>query len=167
MTAEQAFDAHHKAIYRFVYRLLGRADLAEDVTQDCFLCILREPERWNPARGDIRTYLFSISRNLALKRYRDDHSDLQVDQEWASSVPDQGLDQEISATVAEVVGQLPDLQREVLILFEYEGFQLAEIAEIVKANVGVVKSRLHRARERLRRQLAPYRKVGAYENAGE
>ena len=167
MTAEQAFDAHHRAVYRFVYRLLGRADLADDITQDCFLFILREPERWNPARGDMKTYLFSIARNLALKRYRDDRSDWQADQDWTASMPEQRPDQEISATVAQAVGQLPDLQREALILFEYEGFRLTEIAEIINAEVGVVKSRLHRARERLRRQLAPYRKVGAYENVGE
>lgn len=164
MTAEQAFDVHHKAVYRFVYRLLGRADLAEDVTQDCFVSMLRDPQRWNAARGDMKTYLFSIARNLAFKRYRDDHTEMQVEEDWAISVADQRPDQEISAVVAQAVGQLPDLQREALILFEYEGFQLAEIAQIVKADVGVVKSRLHRARERLRRSLAPYRRVGAYEN---
>lgn len=164
MTPEQAFDIHHKAVYRFLYRLLGRADLAEDVTQDCFLSILRDPRRWDAARGDMKTYLFSIARNLAFKRYRDDHSNQQVDEDWALSIPDQRADQEISTVVAQLVGQLPELQREALILFEYEGFQLAEIARIVNADVGVVKSRLHRARERLRRLLGPYRKVGAYEN---
>lgn len=164
MTAEQAFDDHHKAVYRFVYRLLGRPDLAEDITQDCFLAILRDPQRWNAARGDMKTYLFSIARNLAFKRSRDDQSEKQVDEDWAASVPDRHPDQEISVVLAQAVGQLPDFQREALILFEYEGFQLAEIAQIVNADIGVVKSRLYRARERLKRQLAPYRKVGTYEN---
>ncbi len=167
MTAEQAFDDHHKAVYRFVYRLLGRADLAEDVTQDCFLSILQNPQRWDAARGDMKTYLFSIARNLAFKRNRDDHSDMQVDEDWALSVADERPHQEISAAVAQVVAQLPDLQREALILFEYEGFQLAEIAQIVNTDIGVVKSRLHRARERLKRLLAPYRRVGAYETVCE
>ena len=49
------------------------------------------------------------------------------------------------------------LQQEALVLFEYEGVTLEEIARIVGADVGTVKSRLHRARERLRRDLAPYR----------
>jgi RNA polymerase sigma-70 factor (ECF subfamily) len=47
------------------------------------------------------------------------------------------------------------LQREAVVLFEYEGFTLDEIAKLVGADVGTVKSRLHRARERLRRVLAP------------
>lgn len=163
MTPEQAFDEHHKAVYRFLYRLVGRADLAEDITQDCFLAVLRHPQRWNAERGNVKTYLFSIARNLASKRYRDEHSELHLEEDRAASVADQRSDQELSAAVAQMVSQLPDLQREALILFEYEGFQLAEIARIVDADLGVVKSRLHRARERLKRQLAPYRKVGTHE----
>lgn len=164
LTAEQAFDDHHKALYRFVYRLVGRADLAEDITQDCFVFILREPQRWNAARGDMKTFLFSIARNLAYKHYRDSHLDIQMDDDSALVTTDRRADPEISVAVAQMVAQLPDLQREALILFEYEGFQLAEIAQIVNADVGVVKSRLHRARERLRRSLLPYRKVGTHEN---
>jgi RNA polymerase sigma-70 factor (ECF subfamily) len=164
LTAEQAFDEYHRAVYRFAYRLLGRADLAEDITQDCFLAVVRDPQRWNAARGDMKTYLFSIARNLAFKRYRDEHTDEQVNEDWAGWVAQEQPDQEISAVVAQAVGQLPDLQREALILFEYEGFQLAEIAQIVKADVGVVKSRLHRARERLKRALAPYRRIGRYQD---
>lgn len=165
MTAEQAFDSYHKAIYRFVYRLAGRGDIAEDITQDCFVAILRDPQRWNERRGDFRMYLFSIARNLAFKRYRDEHGSLYVDEEEVDFVAGEQTDQELSVTVAQMVSQLPDLQREVLILFEYEGFSLNEIAVIVNAEVGAVKARLHRARERLRRALTPHRRVGTHENA--
>jgi len=162
LTAQQAFDHHHQSVYRFVYRLAGRADFAEDITQDCFLALLRHPQRWDAARGGIRTYLFSIARNLAFKRFRDDHADVQVEEEEAVAIVDQRMDQELPILVAQMVGQLPSLQREALILFEYEGFQLTEIAEIVGADVGVVKSRLHRARASLKRLLVPYRKVGIH-----
>jgi RNA polymerase sigma-70 factor (ECF subfamily) len=57
--------------------------------------------------------------------------------------------------VGEIVAFLPFLQREVLVLFEFEELSLQEISEIVGVEVGVVKSRLHRARQRLRKQLAP------------
>ncbi len=160
MTAEQAFDQFHQAVYRFVFRLTGQPDTAEDITQDCFLAYLRAPERWDPSRGDIKTYLFSIARNLAFKRYRDNHLESQADEDQAVFVADPMVDQELSLSVAQLVARLPDLQREALILFEYEGFTLSEIAQIVNADSGVVKSRLHRARERLKRSLAPYRKVG-------
>jgi RNA polymerase sigma-70 factor, ECF subfamily len=162
LTPEQVFDDHHKAVYRFVYRLVGRADLAEDITQECFLAVLRAPQRWDADRGGVKTYLFSIARNLAFKRYRDDHVNVQVEEDLAASVADRRTDQELAVVVAQTVAQLPELQREVLILFEYEGFQLNEIARIVNADVGVVKSRLHRARQRLKRLLTPYKEVGTH-----
>lgn len=66
------------------------------------------------------------------------------------------LDDELSLKVKEAVSSLPPLQREALILFEYEGLALNEIAGLVGTDVGAVKSRLHRARERLRNALRPY-----------
>src|SRR5262249_23920938 len=62
---------------------------------------------------------------------------------------------DIAQTVAEAVRSLPPLQREVLILAEFEELSLEEIARAVEAEIGTVKSRLHRARENLRRMLAP------------
>ena len=60
------------------------------------------------------------------------------------------LDDELSVKVQEAVSSLPPLQREALVLFEYEGLALNEIASMVGTDVGAVKSRLHRASERLR-----------------
>jgi RNA polymerase sigma-70 factor (ECF subfamily) len=71
------------------------------------------------------------------------------------------LNAEASEAVRKAVNELPPLQREALILFEYEELSLAEIAEVAGADVGTVKSRLHRARQRLRILLAPYFKEGA------
>jgi RNA polymerase sigma-70 factor, ECF subfamily len=59
------------------------------------------------------------------------------------------------------IQELPPLQREVVLLFEYEGFTLGEIADIVGTDIGAVKSRLHRAREKLRHTLAPLRASAA------
>lgn len=66
------------------------------------------------------------------------------------------LDDELSLKVQEAVSILPPLQKEALVLFEYEGMALSEIAGMIGTDVGAVKSRLHRARERLRNTLRPY-----------
>ena len=63
---------------------------------------------------------------------------------------------ELSQKIREAVTSLPPLQREALVLFEYEGLALNEIAEVVGSDVGAVKARLHRAREALRAALRPY-----------
>src|SRR5579862_902561 len=75
MKPEQAFDQYHQAVYSFAYRLSRRADVAEDITQECFLSLVRAPERFDPARGTVKTYLFAIARNLVLKNYRDNRED--------------------------------------------------------------------------------------------
>ncbi len=156
MKTEQAFDQYHQAVFSFAYRLTRRADLAEDITQECFLSLIRAPQRFDPERGTVKTYLFAIARNLVLKNYRDNREDAaEPDAVTPSADPRAAL--EIGSAVERAVAALPHLQQEALVLFEYEGVTLEEIARIVDADVGTVKSRLHRARERLRRDLAPYR----------
>lgn len=159
VTPEAAFDQYSQAVYRFVYRITRREDAAEDVTQETFLALVRAPARYDPARGSMKTYLLSIARNLALKQYRGRHGEEQLEDEdptVAAIDPRDGL--ETGSAVAAAVAALPALQQEAVVLFEYEGVTLEELAQIVGADVGAVKSRLHRARARLRRALAPYRK---------
>jgi RNA polymerase sigma-70 factor (ECF subfamily) len=156
VTPEAAFDQYSQPVFSFLYRLTHRADVAEDLAQETFLAFVRAPHRFDPARGKVKTYLFSIARNLALHHYRDSRED-QLDDDDAPVIaidPRAGL--EIGSAVAAAVASLPQLQQEAVILFEYEGATLEEIAQIVGADVGTVKSRLHRARARLKRALAPY-----------
>jgi RNA polymerase sigma-70 factor (ECF subfamily) len=157
VTPKQAFEQYHGAVFSFSYRLTRREDLAADITQECFLALLRAPHRFDETRGNLKTYLFSIARNLALKQYRDHRGEEPLDDSDTPDAIDAGGNIEVATAVSMAVAGLPLLQQEALILFEYEGATLEEIAQIVSADVGTVKSRLHRARERLRRVLAPQR----------
>ena len=159
----ELYDRHREPIFRFAYRLLGSIDIAEDITNDCFLSVLRRPDGYRPERAALRTYLFAIARNLALKHFRDTGRETgmeEVTQEPQVSprqVPlRKMLDEELAAQVRDAVFNLPALQREALILFEYEGLSLNEIAAIVDADAGAIKARLYRARESLKRTLRPY-----------
>lgn len=154
---QAAFEQHKDAVYRFAWRMSGSPTAAEDVTQDVFVGLLRHPDRFDPARGTLRAFLLGIARNLALKRWRSEHRFDPLDEEaMAAEVLDfDRLD--VGEMVGQAVRALGPLQREVVILAEYEGLTLAEIARTVDADVGTVKSRLHRARENLRRMLAPLR----------
>lgn len=159
MTPQKAFEEYHQAVYGFAYRLTGRPDVAEDVTQECFLTLVRSPKSFDPARGSMRTFLFAVARNLALKQHRACRSEEPIDNSDCSAVIDPRESLTVCSAVAMAVAELPLLQREALVLFEYEGATLEEIAQITAAEVGTVKSRLHRARERLRRVLVAYRKA--------
>lgn len=147
------FDQHHAPLFRFAYRLTGSAADAEDIVQECFLEILRPSCSYDPARTPIRTYLFGIVRNQALKRLA--RRDPEVVAAAAPHSPEAGLLQsELSDIVSSAVMQLPETQREVLILAHYEQLPLAEIAQLMALDIGAVKSRLQRARAALKETLA-------------
>lgn len=148
-----AFEQHHQAVYRFAWRLTGSSTAAEDLTQECFLQLLSHPSRFNETRGTLRSFLLGVTRNLALKHYR-----LNVrfepidDQPEPATLPNTA---ETAALIGAAVLSLPPLQRETLILTEFEGQTLEETAAICGAEVAAIKSRLHRARQTLRHLLAP------------
>ena len=159
----ELYERHRLPVFRFAYRLLGSVEAAEDVTHDCFLSLIRRPEYFDPGRASLRTYLFSAARNLAFKHFRRSDREATLDQleDEASDVEkhqplNRILREELVSQVREAVINLPPLQREALILFEYEGLRMEEIAAITETEVGAIKSRLHRARERLKRTLGPY-----------
>jgi RNA polymerase sigma-70 factor (ECF subfamily) len=152
---EAAFRIHYEQyrepLFRFGYRLTGSAEVAEDLVHDCFIGLFRGG--FDESRGSLKTYLYGAMRNLARKYYRSSGREDPPD-EAVPSVHAGALDlliaQEAAVAVQRAVGALPPLQREALILFEYEELSLGEISEIVDAELAAVKSRLYRARESLR-----------------
>jgi len=160
------YQRHRDCVFRFTYRMLGSVQLAEDVTHDCFLSLMSKPRLFDPSRSSVRTYLCAAARNLAYRRLRrmgreatvDEMSDTQADER--AGPLEQVLAGELADTVKQAVASLPPLQREAIILFEFEDLSLADIAAVGQTDVGTIKSRLHRARERLRRLLAPWLESG-------
>lgn len=164
---------YRQPIFRFAYRLLGSVEVAEDVTHDCFLSLIRSPGNYRPGRASLKTYVFGAARNLALKHFRDLGRETAMDDVTAEPRDSHRrgplrrlLDEELAAQVREAVLSLPPLQREALILFEYEEMSLSEVAEIAGADVGAIKARLFRAREGLRRFLRPYFESNQELNSG-
>jgi len=169
----ELYDRYREPIFRFAYRLLGSVEIAEDVTHDCFLSLIRKPENFRPERASLKTYLYAAARNLAMKHFRNQGRETGMDEvsEEPKEASSRGplrrlLDEELATQVREAILSLPPLQREALILFEYEGLSLSEVAEIEGTDVGAVKARLYRAREGLRRILSPYLKDNQELNTG-
>src|SRR5262249_6862004 len=65
-----AFHRHKDVVYRFAFRMTASGSTAEDVVQECFLALWRQPEGYDIQRGSLRAYLLGIARNLILKRWR-------------------------------------------------------------------------------------------------
>lgn len=161
------YERYRDPIFRFAFRMLGSVEAAEDVAHDCFLSLIKDPGRFDSNRASLRTYIYATARNLAAKRYNsfgretaiDDLTDEPAVAERHAPVA-QVLDRELSTEVEQAIASLPPLQREALVLFEYEELSLAEIGKIVGADANTVKARLFRAREKLRVSLERYFRIG-------
>jgi RNA polymerase sigma-70 factor, ECF subfamily len=155
-----AFRNHKDVVFRFVCRMTGSRSAAEDIVQECFMALWRKPEAYDPRRGKLRAFLLGVARNLVLKRWRDARPHEALDEtlgdEMLICLPLDIAENERAEAVERAVLALPQLQREVVVLAEYEEMSLEEIAQATGAEIAAVKSRLHRARQNLRRMLAPF-----------
>ena len=161
------YQRYRDPIFRFAYRMLGSVEAAEDVAHDCFLSLIRQPERFDSSKASFRTYLYAAARNQAAKQYSSFGRETTLNdlsQEPVAAERDepmaQVLDDELASEVAGAIASLPPLQREALVLFEYEELSLAEIGAIVGVDANTVKARLFRAREKLRSKLERYFRTG-------
>ena len=140
------FEAHNAAMFRLAYRLTSAADAAEDITQECFLRLMRRPAL-ESRRGSLRQYLYGIVRNLARQRQQANGREVHWDDDAGegvssgASLPDPMASAEVTAVVQSALAALPPLQREAILLCEFEELSLDEVAAIVGAEVGTVARR--------------------------
>jgi RNA polymerase sigma-70 factor (ECF subfamily) len=161
------YERYRDPIFRFAYRMLGSVEAAEDVVHDCFLGLIKEPGRFDSTKASLRTYLYAAARNQAAKRYLKSNRESRIEElarepQMAAHLDPirQVLDNELAGEVQRAIESLPPLQREALVLFEYEDLSLAEIGAIVGADSNTVKARLFRARDKLRARLERYFRIG-------
>ena len=163
----EIYRRHGDRIYRFAYRMTGSSDAARDVTHSCFVGLLERPSGYDGQRASLGTYLCGAARHLSLRsasrswRERGLAPSLDLRPARGPSPLQVLLEDEQVRMVREALAALAPLHREVLILAEYEDLDLATIAEIVGAEVGAVKVRLHRARKKLRAALEAHMRSGA------
>jgi RNA polymerase sigma-70 factor, ECF subfamily len=144
------FTAHRDAVYRYLCRVVGQHD-APDLTQDVFLRVARSPVPNTSTDGE-RAWVFRIARNLALNHRRDAGRRPRTVDLVDVSRP---AAQETSAAMKQAIEQLAPLDRDVFLLREVAGLSYDEIAISCEITPDGVRSRLHRARQQLRRVLEP------------
>jgi RNA polymerase sigma-70 factor (ECF subfamily) len=155
-------DRYADDVHRFVLRRLG-ADLADDVTAETFATALRYRARYDATRPNARPWLFGIAANLVGKHRRTEVRGLRavarlgadpIARTWA---PD-GVEERVVASsagpaLATALAKLAPGDRHVLLLVAWADLTYAEVAEALDLPVGTVRSRLHRARQAVRRSL--------------
>lgn len=171
---------YERPLFSFVYRLLHGAPVGcepEDVVQEIFIKAYRKLWHYDPERGNkFSTWLFAIARNQCLDLLRkktiaariDDHDKGTVEDlsDPRGETPREALWRaELAQIVAGAVEALPENLKSAFILRHYEEMSHADIAIVMDCNVGTVKSRLARARERLAEMLKDF--YGPAQNGGE
>src|ERR1700752_65588 len=160
-------------VYRFALQMSGSKSIAEDVTQEVFLFLMREGHVFDPARGTLSAFLFGVARNHVLRRLRVEHLLTPLNDESEDDVPlihassdlcplEDLTRAETIESVRKAVLSLPAKYREVVVLCELQDVSYGETAEILGCAIGTVRSRLHRARALL---LAKLRPGGYFEEA--
>lgn len=157
-------------IYRFALQMSGSKSIAEDVTQEVFLFLMREGKVFDPSKGAVSAFLFGVARNYVLRRLRTEHllapladnsdDDVVFSQPSADMCPLEDLTRaETIESVRKAVLSLPAKYREVVVLCELQDVSYGETAEILGCAIGTVRSRLHRARALLLAKLRPATRV--------
>jgi RNA polymerase sigma-70 factor (ECF subfamily) len=181
---ENAFVALYRrrqgAIYRFALRMCGSESIAEDVTQEVFMTLMRGDGRYEPSRGSFLAYLFGIARNQVLRRLEKDRflSPISDGEEEDDSLTPENLitltdplasltQKEMIASVRQAVLALPAHYREVVVLCDLHEMSYADASAALGCAVGTVRSRLHRARALLVEKLRTRQTPGAREDAGQ
>lgn len=157
---------HQGPLYRFALLRCGSADTAADVVQEVFLGILAGSFDYDPLRGQLQNFLFGVARNVVLKlesqRRRTDSLPEPEDDEAGWDVEDDGsaeplqrmLGNEQAEQVRQALAKLPPHYRDAVILYEMHDMSYLEIADILRVDIGTVRSRLSRGRAALAKKLA-------------
>jgi RNA polymerase sigma-70 factor, ECF subfamily len=153
----QIYRRLHQDIFRFVLQMSGSRSIAEDVTQETFLFLVKDPGRFSPRRGTLSSFLYGVARNLLRRRRRQEAPLTRLEEEEILNGQDRGsgdalLDlgkKEAIQRVRRAIESLPEHYREAVVLCELHEKSYEEAAGILGCAVGTVRSRLHRARNLL------------------
>lgn len=173
-------------IFNTIFSFVGDYDDAMDLTQETFLCAFRNLEKFRQ-ESSISTWLYTIAINICKKNYNKRKKVLSI---FTNSIDDpqsndylnnqasenQSLEEKIEIDeeqnlIRQEISSLPKRYKSVIILKYLQGLSYEEIAEIVECNVGTVRSRLSRAKDKLKPKLEklafPSYKIGYNENSGK
>ena len=149
------YKRHQGPIYRFALLMSGSPNIAEEVAQEVFLNLIREPNRYDPVRGALQAYLIGVARNRVLKSLERERHYVSLVEESQDLTPATQLvakddplgdcaRKEVIQLVRQAVQGLPIRYREVVVLCDFQLMSYAETALVLGCPIGTVNSRLHR-----------------------
>jgi RNA polymerase sigma factor (sigma-70 family) len=165
------FDRHAPHIHRYLARRAGR-EVADDLVAETFLAAFAKRARYDLSRPDARPWLYGIATNLVGQHRRDEARQYRISQAATAEPEVPGHAERVAADVTAramrplldaALAALPTGDRDVLLLIAWEQLTYQEVSQALAIPVGTVRSRLHRARTKVRQVLAGTDAAAAYE----
>jgi RNA polymerase sigma-70 factor (ECF subfamily) len=155
----ELYRRHQRNVYSFALQMTGARELAEDVTQEVFMLLIRETVLYDEKRGSLKSFLLGVTRNFVLRRLKQERAFVSIesaeDQSILESAEGESLTQNESIReMRRAILSLPPHYREVVVLCELQELSYAEAAEVLGCAIGTIRSRLHRARTMLTERLS-------------
>jgi len=166
---------HQGPLYRFALRMTGNTWAAEEIVQDVFMMLIREPQKFDPERGTLGAFLYGVTRNRVMKHIERSPRDISLDEKTDHGMYALAVDRFTPAEWAEMrerreqvraaVLELPVEFRETVVLCELEELSYDQAAKRLDCPVGTIRSRLHRGRALLLAKLEMLRDAPRRANA--
>jgi len=157
----EAYHRHGGAVFGLAKRVLQNPTEAEDVTQEVFLRLWNQPDRFDPDRGSLRSFLLAQAHGRAVDAVRSSSSrraresrDAMRTAEAAYDMQHEVWDLAVADQVAHAMGELPDEERRAIELAYFDGRTYREVAQLLDQPEGTVKSRIRNGMRRMRAVLA-------------
>lgn len=160
---EELVQSYRDKIYAVCLRVTKNREDAFDAAQECLIKIYMNIGDFN-MKSEFSTWAYVIARNTSLDIVRKRRPEATGDEREfiimnapSNDSPEKEVENnELRKEIIRQVNMLPDDQRRAVILRDIDGYSYAEAAELLGISVGTLKSRLHRAREKLRQSILPY-----------
>jgi RNA polymerase sigma-70 factor (ECF subfamily) len=164
---EALYERYARAVYSFSLRIVGDAQVAEEILQEVFVRAWQQGGSFQSARGSLITWLLSITHNLSIdevrrRKRRPQKAESEEPESILAGLPDEGPNVEeevwlssLRVSIQDALQQLPAAQREAIELAYFQGLTQREIADTPGEPLGTIKTRMRLGMLKLREQLGP------------
>lgn len=156
----EVYRRHAGAVFALSRRLLSDRTLAEEVVQEVFLRLWNDPDRFDPQRGSLRSYLLAQCHGRSVDLIRSESSRRRREEKELTLAAEAGYDLErevwdmaVGDRVKNALRELPDGEREAILLAYFGGHTYREVADLLDTPEGTVKSRIRSGLKRMRGDL--------------
>ncbi|ADL33572.1 RNA polymerase sigma factor sigma-70 family [Butyrivibrio proteoclasticus B316] len=153
LTNEQIYEQYHDKVFAYIRNHVNQIEDAEDLCSDVFIKIYSKIDTFDSSKASISTWIYAMTSNTVIDFYRTNHIHSEIPEDLAeekSLIEDEVLNNESLEILAKALKELPQEQRDIIVLRYYRGLTLQEVAAQMNLSYGVTKLRHREALGRLK-----------------